>query len=356
LKSVFIVCDLDPKDLGSTLKFLNSSNSIESLSKIFSVILLEEFLTWGFDCGRVAERTSSRLRRTNDRSVRVISSDAEDASHVSGSYPSKQKCKLDSSSLHEDHEDDENAEIGVPLHAHANSPEILSLHLSLDNEIKNHKLISDHAFKLGLKQLNPYNSLAELFDNKFLFYNFMLAEGFKQAKTCYLEKNCSETDIYGILDDFSASGLDSFLIKPSSGTESIDQYSFKLKEFSVKLDSILEKITMIQRYDSLLIQEKLEFKEEYKIVFLYDNVFSAKALSEKILDFCLQLLSAFKDYACFKSEGAARKHASSSEIMPDIFSIDLLELASGDLVILEANARPAGIFKCVEYFYNLGGF
>ncbi|MEB3315217.1 MAG: bifunctional ornithine acetyltransferase/N-acetylglutamate synthase, partial [Candidatus Melainabacteria bacterium] len=57
-------------------------------------------------------RASSRLRRTNDRSVRVISSDAEDASHISGSYPSKQKYKLDSSSLHEDHEDDENAEIG----------------------------------------------------------------------------------------------------------------------------------------------------------------------------------------------------------------------------------------------------
>jgi predicted Zn-ribbon and HTH transcriptional regulator len=41
--------------------------------------------------GRVAERTSSRLRRTNDRSVLRV---------------------------HEDHEDDENAEIGVPLHAH----------------------------------------------------------------------------------------------------------------------------------------------------------------------------------------------------------------------------------------------
>ena len=81
------------------------------------------YLTAGIgDCeqsleGRVAERTSSRLRRTNDRNVRVISSDAEDASHVSGSYPSKQKYKLDLSSLHEDHEDNENAGIGVPLHA-----------------------------------------------------------------------------------------------------------------------------------------------------------------------------------------------------------------------------------------------
>ena len=40
--------------------------------------------------GRVAERASSRLRRTNDRSVLGV---------------------------HEDHEDDENVEIGVPLHA-----------------------------------------------------------------------------------------------------------------------------------------------------------------------------------------------------------------------------------------------
>ncbi|MFM7458890.1 MAG: twin-arginine translocase subunit TatC [bacterium] len=63
--------------------------------------------------GTIARRTSSRLRRTNDRSVRVISGDAEDASHVNGSYPSKQKYKLDLSSLHEDHEDNENAEIGV---------------------------------------------------------------------------------------------------------------------------------------------------------------------------------------------------------------------------------------------------
>jgi hypothetical protein len=65
----------------------------------------------GLLAGTVAERASSRLRRTNDRSVRVISSDAENASHVSGSYSSKQKYKLDLSSLHEDHEDNENAEI-----------------------------------------------------------------------------------------------------------------------------------------------------------------------------------------------------------------------------------------------------
>jgi hypothetical protein len=59
--------------------------------------------------GTARKRTSSRLRRTNDRSVRVISSDAEHARQVS--YASKRKYKLDLSSLHEDHEDNENAEI-----------------------------------------------------------------------------------------------------------------------------------------------------------------------------------------------------------------------------------------------------
>jgi len=49
----------------------------------------------------VVKRASSRLKRMNDRSVRVISGDAENASHVNGSYSSKQKYKLDLSSLHE---------------------------------------------------------------------------------------------------------------------------------------------------------------------------------------------------------------------------------------------------------------
>ncbi|MFZ4084838.1 MAG: hypothetical protein ACOYK1_04790 [Vampirovibrionia bacterium] len=64
--------------------------------------------------GTVAERASSRLRRTNDRSV--ISSDAEYATRVS--YASKRKYKLRLLLVHEDHEDDENAEIGVREQCH----------------------------------------------------------------------------------------------------------------------------------------------------------------------------------------------------------------------------------------------
>ncbi|MFM7457714.1 MAG: putative inorganic carbon transporter subunit DabA, partial [bacterium] len=56
------------------------------------------------DSGTAHKRTSSRLRRTNDRSA--ISSDAEDATPVS--YASKRKYKLRLLGVHEDHEDDEN--------------------------------------------------------------------------------------------------------------------------------------------------------------------------------------------------------------------------------------------------------
>ncbi|MBU6196800.1 MAG: hypothetical protein KGO93_04445 [Cyanobacteria bacterium REEB446] len=61
--------------------------------------------------GTAHKRISSRQRSMSNRSVRVISSDAEHARQVS--YASKRKYKLDLSSLHEDHEDDENAEIEV---------------------------------------------------------------------------------------------------------------------------------------------------------------------------------------------------------------------------------------------------
>jgi cytochrome c-type biogenesis protein CcsB len=56
--------------------------------------------------GRVAKRTSSRLRRTNDRSVLGV---------------------------HEDHEDNENAEIGVSLHAHPDELKVLANASKLDS-------------------------------------------------------------------------------------------------------------------------------------------------------------------------------------------------------------------------------
>jgi hypothetical protein len=80
---------------------------------------------------RVAERTSSRLRRTNDRSVLFV---------------------------HEDHEDDENAEIGVRLHApkklsHIRSTSIQSYSHTLSNPNLLIRLVRDSYFNLYLLTL-----------------------------------------------------------------------------------------------------------------------------------------------------------------------------------------------------------
>ena len=160
---------------------------------------LEKFLAVYFPSsqsnGRVAERISSRLRRTNDRSVRVISSDAEDASHVSGSYPSKQKYKLDSSSLHEDHEDDENAEIGVPLYTpnaagdlELSSSEAYADHL-LDNYGLNAYKILDYLKNLIIERKDLSRDaafvLAELFYT--IDYEYVrTAQDFWERRSGYL--------------------------------------------------------------------------------------------------------------------------------------------------------------------------
>ncbi|NBV98090.1 MAG: hypothetical protein EBR67_01090 [Proteobacteria bacterium] len=86
--------------------------------------------------GRVAKRTSSRLRRTNDRSVLGV---------------------------HEDHEDDENAEIGVSLHAHPDELKVLANASKLDSLRYCQKLQQAYdtadvtVFKESVKTLNELN-------------------------------------------------------------------------------------------------------------------------------------------------------------------------------------------------------
>jgi UDP-N-acetylglucosamine 2-epimerase (non-hydrolysing) len=108
-----------------------------------------------------SEKVYQRLvqeKRGNDRSVRVISSDAENASHVNGSYSSKQKYKLDLSSLHEDHEDYENAGIGVSLHAH----NIFNTgNTGIDALFKAQSIINNRNLKLGNSTILEKNSRKE---------------------------------------------------------------------------------------------------------------------------------------------------------------------------------------------------
>ena len=143
--------------------------------------------------GRVAKRTSSRPRRTNDRSA--ISSDAEDATPVS--YASKRKYKLRLLGVHEDHEDDENAEIGVSLHA-------------------------QDTFYLGLAAKLAKLGEAKAFPNPIVgavivYANTIIGEGFHQK---YGEAHAEPNAIKNLTDLFN-----SFIEKKNTSNNFVDEFS-----------------------------------------------------------------------------------------------------------------------------------
>ena len=133
---------------------------------------LEKFLAVYFPTtksnGRVAERISSRLRRTNDRSVLLV---------------------------HEDHEDDENAEIGVPLYTpnaagdlELSSSEAYAHHL-LDNYGLNAYKILDYLKNLIIERKDLSRDaafvLAELFYT--IDYEYVrTAQDFWERRSGYL--------------------------------------------------------------------------------------------------------------------------------------------------------------------------
>jgi len=108
--------------------------------------------------GRVAEGTSSRLRRTNDRSV---------------------------SSIHEDHEDDENAEVGVRLHAHSRK------------EKKTHVNLSRPKDKASLKQLEEIwerDHYSCVYCGKALIHPKLVKEALKKATATYFSRLNSKNE------------------------------------------------------------------------------------------------------------------------------------------------------------------
>jgi len=217
---------------------------------------------------------------------------------------------------------------------------VLTLHLALDQEINTHRKISAQAELLGLKQLNPYFSLSEIFDNKMRFYEFMLAHGFKQAKTICIEEMMKIEILYQELLSKELDLNKEYLLKPCHGTESIGIKSLYFNEESLKLGINLESLTQILDTDLLLIQEKQNFIHEYKIVYFDNYLMSAKSLSSSIIGYCKLFINSLRDFSSYLSEPMNR-----------LFSIDLLELSENDFIILEANARPAGIYKFSEFVY-----
>lgn len=203
---------------------------------------------------------------------------------------------------------------------------IYTTHLVLDKEIELHKQISNWAFEHNIFQLNPYNKIAKIFDDKYLFYVLMVANEIKQAFTVSLMKRDA------VLLGEEREKLDSYdklVVKPRHGTEKIDFAVIESRKF--ELDN--QAIKKIRKYDDCLVQECLEIDLEFKVLYFYGKFYYPKKIKEDVKD----LLNDFLDV--IESFGAKNEI-----IVPQIFTVDIVK--SGDkYTILEANIRPAAVYN-----------
>lgn len=206
---------------------------------------------------------------------------------------------------------------------------ILVLHLDLRDEIKNHELISRHASLLGLDLINPYNQVTEIFDNKYKFYQFMIASGLEQLKT---KEIANSAEALKIIQEFTSNSiLGNFILKATHGTESRDQFYLSANQLNnfqhieKELNSYLKRVLS---YDSIILQEFLENAETRKILIYQEQILS-KNIKEKDKKLIQEFISELKEIYIE---------------LPEIFSLDFL-CSESKTIILEANSRPAAIYK-----------
>lgn len=199
----------------------------------------------------------------------------------------------------------------------------LILHLALDKEIDTHRELSLSLLKQSVSQLNPYNNIAKIFDDKYLFYALLVANALPQPGTWLIERKLDvELEIKKVL----ALGT-KFVIKPRYGTEGHDV--LVTEDFQHALGHLRK----IHAYDDALVQGFVEHSAEFKVLYLNGKFHSKTQISDSLQILLDDFLAVLDDYA-------KRNHLD----MPQIFSLDILKTASG-FVLLEANIRPAAIHQ-----------
>ncbi|MDA0771828.1 MAG: hypothetical protein O3C63_02685 [Cyanobacteria bacterium] len=217
---------------------------------------------------------------------------------------------------------------------------VLIMHLSLDNEINTHRKISNKILSYGIFQLNPYNKIAKIFDDKYLFYALMMANAVSQPKTWLLEK--SKRSVRGDNNDLHRKYIEylndlldihkykRYVIKPRCGTENIDCISVD----NLTCTESLEQIEKIQSYDDCILQEAIEFSSEFKVLYLHGKFYAKNQINKPLMAQLNDFLDLLDDYA-----------KTNELIMPEIFSLDVLETMDKGYLFLEANIRPAAIHQ-----------
>jgi hypothetical protein len=108
---------------------------------------------------------------------------------------------------------------------------------------------------------------------------------------------------------------------------------------SLNTPEVKQQINKIHKYDDCIIQERININKEFKVLFLQGKLHISKAQSEKASDPALltelyEVIDLIDDYA-----------KQNQIIMPEIFSLDVLETMDKGYIILEANIRPAALYR-----------
>ncbi len=202
----------------------------------------------------------------------------------------------------------------------------LILHLALDHEIEMHKFISAQLDNIGADQLNAYNLLAEIADDKHKFYEYMRAAEIPQVATVKLSRGSyDDNEINNLIFEFASNHSDTGIVmKPVHGTEQIDFFMMSEPDL---LDIASQHAQKVLSYDDLLLQQYISSVAEYRVLYLMGKFYSKSEIS-----------SAYKAQLQTMIEALP--------LAPKVLAFDILD-QSGLLIPLEINIRPAGMFKCV---------
>lgn len=177
-------------------------------------------------------------------------------------------------------------------------------HLNLSNELKTHESIS---LKIKPeKSLNNFLFEKNIFDDKYLFYQFLLANNLPCPETLLLKEESS--------NDFQAK-----ILKPRFGTEAIDFADYSLPA-----------LRKILAYDDALLQEKINVNQEVKILVFCEQVFANQQISKELKNSIKTLITSIKNYL--------------AGFCPKIYSIDIL-ISKDNFYFLELNLRPGALFR-----------
>ena len=117
------------------------------------------------------------------------------------------------------------------------------------------------------------------------------------------------------------------------GTESRDQLKLDIN----KSQELKQYLNNVHKYDDLLVQELIPITNEKKILCYESNLYCEQKLRTEEI----KLINNFNSAVNFYTQ---KNNISTIKI----YSLDLINAKQDKLILLEANIRPAGIYKQIS--------